>query len=214
MTGWMLLMQLIIVYFFQFCHLETQKRRRRKRRKLKKNQIVTDDVIMTSCDQPFYHVFILLFYRLVRMLKEEREREVENVPVVFRVIYVNSLLRIICYILPPVNRLIGFIYPIMLVVFIYMTVWGVESSCLLKKKDKSSSKKLQTLWKHLPGIFISWLFPFYYDISKALILVQYGQLFTYKKKCLACQDKCLCQKHKKKCSILNDLFQKQKQKIH
>lgn len=55
------------------------------------------------------------------MLKEEREREVENVPVVFRVIYVNSLLRIICYILPPVNRLIGFIYPIMLVVFIYMT---------------------------------------------------------------------------------------------
>lgn len=60
--------------FFQFCHLETQKRRRRKRRKLKKNQIVTDDVIMTSCDQPFYHVFILLFNRLVRMLKEERER--------------------------------------------------------------------------------------------------------------------------------------------
>lgn len=48
---------------------------------------MTDDVIMTSCDQPFYHVFILLFYRLVRMLKEERE--VENVPVVFRVIYVN-----------------------------------------------------------------------------------------------------------------------------
>lgn len=160
MTGWMLLMQLIIVYFFQFCHLETQKRRRRKRRKLKKNQIVTDDVIMTSCDQPFYHVFILLFNRLVRMLKEEREREVENVLVVFRVIYVNSLLRIICYILPPVNRLIGFIYPIMLVVFIYMTVWGVERSCLLKKKDKSSSKKLQALWKHLPGIFISWLFPF------------------------------------------------------
>lgn len=81
---------------------------------------MTDDVIMTSCDQPFYHVFILLFYRLVRMLKEERE--VENVPVVVRVIYVNSLLRIICYILPPVNRLIGFIYPIMLVVFIYMIV--------------------------------------------------------------------------------------------
>lgn len=105
-------------------------------------------------------VHLVEFYRLVRMLKEEREREVENVPVVFRVIYVNSLLRIICYMLLPVNRLIGFIYPIMLVVFIYMTVWGVERSCFLKKKDKSSSKKLQALWKHLPGIFISWLFPF------------------------------------------------------
>lgn len=160
MTGWMLFMQLIIVYFFQFCHLETQKRRRRKRRKLKKNRIVTDDVIMTSCDQPFYHVFILLFYRLVRMLKEERERERWRMCRLYSESSMSTLLRIICYILPPVNRLIGFIYPIMLVVFIYMTVWGVERSCFLKKKDKSSSKKLQALWKHLPGIFISWLFPF------------------------------------------------------
>lgn len=76
------------------------------------------------------------------MLKEEREREVENVSVVFRVIYVNFLLRIICYILFLVNRLIGFIYLIMLVVFIYMIVWGVESFCFLKKKDKLSLKKL------------------------------------------------------------------------
>lgn len=84
----------------------------------------------------------MLFYRLVRMLKEEREREVENVLVVFRVIYVNFLLRIICYILFLVNRLIGFIYLIMLVVFIYMIVWGVERFCFLKKKDKLSLKKL------------------------------------------------------------------------
>lgn len=34
-------------------------------------------------------VHLVEFYRLVRMLKEEREREVENVLVVFRVIYVN-----------------------------------------------------------------------------------------------------------------------------
>lgn len=159
MTGWMLFMQLIIVYFFQFCHLETQKRRRRKRRKLKKNQIVTDDVIMTSCDQPFYHVFILLFYRLVRMLKEEREREVENVPVVFRVIYVNSLLRIICYILPPVNRLIGFIYPIMLVVFIYdcMRCWKL---LIFKKERQIKLKKITGTMKTFTGYFYKLIISF------------------------------------------------------
>lgn len=97
-------------------------------------------------------VHLVEFYRLVRMLKEEREREVENVPVVFRVIYVNSLLRIICYILPPVNRLIVFIYPIMLVVFIYMTIWGVERSCFKKERQI----KLQKNHRHYENIY--WVF--------------------------------------------------------
>lgn len=95
-------------------------------------------------------VHLVEFYRLVRMLKEERE--VENVPVVFRVIYVNSLLRIICYILPPVNRLIVFIYPIMLVVFIYMTIWGVERSCFKKERQI----KLQKNHRHYKNIY--WVF--------------------------------------------------------
>lgn len=137
---------------FQFCHLETQKRRRRKRRKLKKNQIVTDDVIMTSCDQPFYHVFILLFYRLVRMLKEERERERWRMCRLYSESSMSTLLRIICYILPPVNRLIVFIYPIMLVVFIYMTIWGVERSCFKKERQI----KLQKNHRHYENIY--WVF--------------------------------------------------------
>lgn len=48
----------------------------------------------------------------------------------------------------------------MLVVFIYMTIWGVERSCFKKERQIKLQKKSQAQWKQLLGIFISWLFPF------------------------------------------------------